>query len=228
MAVACKCCGKKIGLLTGSNKLSNEYDDQICDNCFYQFKTQLNILEQSQDTSSLTMNVENAIAAIKKCGFSEEVTEYIMSYTMELKQKVSGRLQQEYKNQIEKTQKQNEEENYKRQLQALIDNHMMTTGFDFEGYKIKSYNGVISGSVVIGTGFLSEVGASISDLLGVPSEMFSEKMETARELALKNLINKSAQNGGNAIIGVEFDYITFLNNMIGVVANGTAVVIEKG
>ena len=33
--------------------------------------------------------------------------------------------------------------------------------------------------------------------------------------------------GGNAIIGIDFDYITFSNNMIGVVANGTAVRIEK-
>ena len=33
--------------------------------------------------------------------------------------------------------------------------------------------------------------------------------------------------GANAVIGVDFDYLTFSNNMIGVVANGTAVNIEK-
>ena len=38
---------------------------------------------------------------------------------------------------------------------------------------------------------------------------------------------KSADKGGNAIIGVDFDYITFHGNMIGVVANGTSVIIEK-
>ena len=35
------------------------------------------------------------------------------------------------------------------------------------------------------------------------------------------------QRGGNAALGVGFDYITFTNNMIGVVANGTAVKVEK-
>ena len=78
----------------------------------------------------------------------------------------------------------------------------------------------------MGTGFLSELGASISDLFGSQSEMFSMKLETARESALKNLVKKSVQSGGNAIIGIDFDYITFSNNMIGVVANGTSVEIE--
>ena len=41
------------------------------------------------------------------------------------------------------------------------------------------------------------------------------------------MILKSHELGGNAIIGVDFDYITFGNNMIGVVANGTSVVIEE-
>ncbi|WP_320977186.1 heavy metal-binding domain-containing protein, partial [Enterocloster asparagiformis] len=61
---------------------------------------------------------------------------------------------------------------------------------------------------------------------GSQSEMFSMKLETARESALKNLVKKSVQSGGNAIIGIDFDYITFSNNMIGVVANGTSVEIE--
>lgn len=113
------------------------------------------------------------------------------------------------------------------QFKRLMDNHLMTTGYYFDGYRIKGYNGVISGSVVLGTGFLSEFGASISDLFGSQSELFSDKLETARELALKNLVKKSAQNSGNAIIGIDFDYITFSNNMIGVVANGTSVVVEK-
>ena len=38
---------------------------------------------------------------------------------------------------------------------------------------------------------------------------------------------KSDAKGGNAIIGVDFDYITFHGNMIGVVANGTSVILEE-
>ncbi|HBC98311.1 MAG TPA: hypothetical protein DC053_01320 [Lachnoclostridium sp.] len=33
--------------------------------------------------------------------------------------------------------------------------------------------------------------------------------------------------GGNAIIGVDFDFFTLNNNMIAVSANGTSVIIEE-
>ena len=52
-------------------------------------------------------------------------------------------------------------------------------------------------------------------------------MEKAKEAALDKMIKNSVEAGGNAIIGVDFDYITFAYNMIGVVASGTSVVIEK-
>lgn len=223
----CKCCDKKLGLLVGSNKLSDEYDEPMCDGCFYKFKTQLNIVEQSKDKYCLEINYENAVATIKKCNFSEDSTNYILSFAESLKQTVLDKLQQDIVNKTEEALRVEKEVEQKLQFKRLMDNHLMTTGYYFDGYRIKGYNGVISGSVVLGTGFLSEFGASISDLFGSQSELFSDKLETARELALKNLVKKSAQNSGNAIIGIDFDYITFSNNMIGVVANGTSVVVEQ-
>ncbi len=109
----------------------------------------------------------------------------------------------------------------------FMDDYMLTTGYEFDGYKIKKYMGVISGQVVLGTGFLSEFTASFSDFFGVQSEKFATKLEQAKQAALEKMVMKSDVKGGNAIIGVDFDYITFHGNMIGVVANGTSVVIEK-
>ncbi len=106
-------------------------------------------------------------------------------------------------------------------------NHILTSGYNFEGYKIISYNGIVSGEIVMGTGFLSEFAASLSDFFGATSEEFSEKIIKAKEIALSKMINASCAKGGNAIIGVDFDYTTFGNNMIAVSANGTSVVIEK-
>lgn len=223
----CKCCGKKLGILAGLNMLSEEYNEPICDACFYKFKTQLNILGQSKDIYSLEVNYENTIVLIRKCDFPEDAIKYILLYVESLKQAITKKLQQYIVEQSEETLRIEKELEQKLHLKKLLDNHKMTTGYTFDGYRIKSYNGVISGSVVLGTGFLSELGASISDLFGSQSELFSDKLETAREMALKNLVKKSIQNSGNAIIGIDFNYITFLNNMIGVVANGTSVVIEK-
>ena len=59
------------------------------------------------------------------------------------------------------------------------------------------------------------------------TEDFANKLESAKNAAMKRLIRHSAEKGGNAVIGLDFDYITFSSNIIGVVANGTSVVIEK-
>lgn len=39
------------------------------------------------------------------------------------------------------------------------------------------------------------------------------------------MIHNAIKHGGNVLIGVSFDCITFSSNMIGVVANGTVVEI---
>ncbi len=106
-------------------------------------------------------------------------------------------------------------------------NHLLTTGYDFQGYIIKKYLGIVSGETVLGTGFLSEFRASFSDFFGTKSNSFEKKLEEAKTAATRKLISNSLSMGGNALIGVDFDYITFSNNIIGIVANGTSVLIEK-
>ncbi len=128
---------------------------------------------------------------------------------------------------LHSTQKIIEQEEYEvLKLNHKISQHTLTSGYNFEGYSIKKYNGIISGHVVMGTGFMSEVKASFSDVFGVQSDAFANKLENTKHLALNKLIAKSISLGGNAIIGVNFDYITFTNNMMGVSANGTSVIIE--
>ncbi len=104
---------------------------------------------------------------------------------------------------------------------------MVTTGYEFEGYRITAYRGIASGDIVLGTGFLSEFAASWSDAFGTTSNTFAGKMKTAKDNALKELISNAMIEGANAAIGVTFNYTMFNNNMLGVSVNGTAVVIEK-
>lgn len=118
-------------------------------------------------------------------------------------------------------------ENEKKELDYREKHHMVTTGFQFEGYEIVSYLGIVAGEVVLGTGFLSEFTSSFADFFGVQSGIFEEKLETARHAAMDKLIKKSAALGGNAVIGIDIDYNMFSNNVIGVIANGTSVVIRK-
>ena len=69
-----------------------------------------------------------------------------------------------------------------------LENHMLTTGYDFQGYTIKSYIGLVSGETVMGTGILSEMGAGFSDFFGRQSNMFSKEMGKAKEKSIEKMI----------------------------------------
>lgn len=127
---------------------------------------------------------------------------------------------------IEK-QKEREKIQEKNKLNKLVKEHLITSGYNFEGYIIGKYLGIVSGEVVIGTGIISEVKANFSDAFGLESESFAKKIEKAKKSSMERLIFNSISLGGNALIGVDFDYITFSNNMIGISTNGTSVIIRS-
>ncbi|MCD8011888.1 MAG: YbjQ family protein [Lachnospiraceae bacterium] len=104
---------------------------------------------------------------------------------------------------------------------------LVTSGYNFEGYSIVEYFGVFSGECALGTGFLSSLGAGFADFFGSNSSMYSGKLRDAKEFALKQLYDSVRRAGGNAIIGLDIDYTTFSADIMGVIANGTAVKIIK-
>ena len=104
---------------------------------------------------------------------------------------------------------------------------LTTTGYNFQGYTIYQYVGVESGEVVLGTGFLSEINASFNDLFGFASDAFEDKIDRARSAALDKLLSKALYRAANAIIGIDFDYVIFSGNLLGVIATGTLVKIQK-
>lgn len=212
MANICEKCGKKIGFFA----TQIEFDDAhvMCSDCSAPIMDDLHTLLYSTHDSVSFNNLKNVV--LKKCSehYTEDIQNQITNLIDHTYKYSTFRYAEEEKNQIIKQ-------------KELIDNFKLTTGYEFCGYEIKEYIGVFSGQVVLGTGFLSELSASITDFLGEESNRFAEKLESAKNAATKKLILKSREKGGNAIIGVDFDYINFPGNMIGVIANGTSVIIEK-
>ena len=104
---------------------------------------------------------------------------------------------------------------------------LMTTGYSFDGYSITEYKQVITGECVIGTGFLSDLSAVVNDFFGTTSNTLSRKLDEARAYATQNLVERAENLGANAVIGVDFDYITLAGNMLAVIANGTAVYVKS-
>lgn len=200
----CVCCGKRIPLLTLNEpvKLFGDRNETICLECFALVERYFREIEKISDIDSYD-DVANKIRSIANKNFSKEGVEYINEYLIAKRKNMV--VMHKFNN----------------------NDYLMTTGYNFETHRIKEYKGVISGQVVLGTGFLSEITATFADFFGAESEEFSNKITKAKDAATKKLISRSLEVGGNAIIGVDFDFVTFKSNIIGVVASGTSVVVEK-
>ncbi len=124
-----------------------------------------------------------------------------------------------------------------RARQAALAQILVTSGFNFDGYTVTKYSGYISGDDVIeiprGTSGIFLNATNVGDAL-------SKSLVKIRRNALQELKEAAYDLGCNAIIGVDFDYITlepetarsnggtmYLPYVFCVTANGNAVVIEK-
>ena len=111
--------------------------------------------------------------------------------------------------------------------QKILNDFMITTGYQFDGYSIDKYYNLINSEVVLGTGLLSELSAKVNDMLGSTSEKLEEKLKDAKSLATQKIINSAIAINSNAIIGFRFEIFSFSDNIISVSAYGTAVHIIK-
>ena len=118
-------------------------------------------------------------------------------------------------------------EEIKSEKQERLENMLITSGYNFEGYSITKYIKFISSERVLGMGIFKGIAASFSNLLGIESAGLSDKLKSAKSLVIDDLSNQATDLGANAIIGVDLDYTLFGGELIGIIMNGTAVEIKK-
>ena len=111
-------------------------------------------------------------------------------------------------------------------LAAAIATMPVTSGFDFEGSGITSYLGFVSAEVVLGMGLFRGIGADFADVFGAEAQGLGKKLREAKAAAFGKLRKDVLTMGGNAIIGIDLDYTMFGTSLVGVIASGTAVIIE--
>lgn len=122
--------------------------------------------------------------------------------------------------------------------QRALSSMLITSGFNFDGYTITKYSGYISGDDAVSVdrpshGFWGNTNGDVgTDLLAALTRI--------RRNALAELKEAAYALGCNAVIGVDFDYLTldpetatnqggtlYLPFLFAVTANGNAVIIEK-
>ena len=217
----CICCNKYLGRLSISFQLLEDNDSEFCMDCYNYFNDDFIHLKAAETPVEFSRYYNLILQKIESKQCNERAKKAILTYIDRLKDEKMD-LSGLYDEQTTSNQNVFRSE----VLKKIKDDFLMTTGFNFEGYEIISYKDILNTSVVMGTGFLAEVKGDLSDFFGATSNGFSKKIDKARDLSKERIIDKAIAQGCNAIIGIDFDYITLDNNMIGVIASGTGVVIK--
>lgn len=103
---------------------------------------------------------------------------------------------------------------------------IVTTTESVDGRRITKYLGIVSGEAVMGTNFLRDFFASITDVLGGRSGSYEKELRRAKTSAIEEMADEAKDLGADAVVGVDLDY-EFMGagdrSMLMVTANGTAV-----
>jgi len=103
-----------------------------------------------------------------------------------------------------------------------------TTTPSVEGKRIVEYKGIVFGEVISGVNFVRDIAASFSNFFGGRSVSYEEELVQARQNAIREMEQRAASMGANAVVGVDIDYevLGSDNGMLMVTASGTAVWVE--
>lgn len=102
---------------------------------------------------------------------------------------------------------------------------IVVTTNQIEGKPIQEYKGIVSAQAIIGANIFKDLFAGLRDVLGGRSSTYERVIEEAKQTALTEVQQKTADLGGNAVIGLDLDFETVGGNgsMLMVIATGTAV-----
>lgn len=103
---------------------------------------------------------------------------------------------------------------------------IITTTNNVEGHNVLEYMGIVSGEAIIGANVFRDFFASIRDIVGGRAASYEEVLREAKDSALREMEEKAAALGANAVIGVDLDYETVGGSMLMVTSAGTAVRID--
>ena len=126
-----------------------------------------------------------------------DINELLTKYDLYLKTEEEKKIQRE--KQIELTQEYNKEKN------LALPKMLITSGFSFEGYRIVKYSGYISGDDAV------QVNRGTAGFFSDPTNVGEKLMQSLtiiRRNALRELKEAAYDLGCNAVIGVDFDYLT--------------------
>jgi uncharacterized protein YbjQ (UPF0145 family) len=108
----------------------------------------------------------------------------------------------------------------------VVPNHMVTTAFTLDGFRIVHNLGVVRGITVRSRSIVGNFVAGLQTIVGGNITALTTLCETARAEAFEILKQHASEIGANAIIGMRYDATEIMTGVSEVLAYGTAVVVE--
>ena len=105
---------------------------------------------------------------------------------------------------------------------------LLSTTPTVQGHNINQYLGVVTGETIIGANVFKDFLAGLTDFFGGRSSTYENVLREAKDAALKEMSERAAAMGANAIVGIDLDYETVgqASSMLMVTCSGTAVQID--
>ncbi len=108
-----------------------------------------------------------------------------------------------------------------------MDQSLITTAFNIDGYKIIRNLGIVRGIVVRSRSLFGTLGASLQTLVGGNITLFTQLCEKTRKESFEIMVKHAEELGANCIVGFRYDANEVMSGVTEVLAYGTAVLIEK-
>ena len=112
-------------------------------------------------------------------------------------------------------------------ITIMIDQQLITTANNLEGYRITKHLGLVRGITVRSRSLLGNIGGGFQAMFGGKISIYVELCEKTREEAYQLMVQHANERGANAIINMRYDANEVMAGINEVLAYGTAVVVER-
>jgi len=109
----------------------------------------------------------------------------------------------------------------------MIEQNMVTTNIELNGYRITKSLGIVRGITVRSRSIFGNIAGGFQTLVGGKISIYTQLCEKTREEAFQQMLQHATERGANAIINMRYDANEVIGGVTEVLAYGTAVVAEK-
>jgi uncharacterized protein YbjQ (UPF0145 family) len=113
--------------------------------------------------------------------------------------------------------------NFNAKIYIMVDQQLITTSNQLEGYRITKHLGMVRGITVRSRSIFGNIGAGLQSLVGGKISIYVELCEKTRQEAFEDLVRHANDRGANAIINVRYDANEVSQGITEVLCYGTAV-----